>query len=145
MQPSPLHLENYFFTRIHMDACEDPACQEVEVSGQLKTQTRCQPHAGDPLRWMVTLVLSLDQDVDAACPPYTAEFEVVGFFAVDESFPEERRSGLVQANAPAVLFGAVREMLTNLSSRGPYPPVNLNTVTFIDNIKSTPDSATQEQ
>ncbi len=136
MQPSPLHLENYFFTRIHLDACEDPACQDVEGSGALKTQTRCQPHASDPLRWMVTLVLSLDQDADAACPPYTAEFEVVGFFKVDETFAEERRNGLVQANAPAVLFGAIREMLTNLTSRGPYPAVNLNTVTFIDDVKA---------
>jgi len=144
MQSSPLHLENYFFTRIHLDACEDPACQKAEGSGQLKTQTRCQPHNNEPLRWMVTLNLSIDQETEAPCPPYTVEFEVVGFFKVDESFPEEKRASLVKANAPAVLFGAVREMLTTLTLRGPYPPINLNTVTFIDDIKSPSVSVPQK-
>lgn len=86
----------------------------------------------------------MEQAEDAPCPPYTAEFEVVGFFAVVETFPEKRRTGMVQANAPAVLFGAVREMLTNLTSRGPYPAINLNTVTFIDDVKRSDTDACEQ-
>ena len=136
MKPSPLHLDQYFFTRIHLDACEDPACEEVENAGALKTHTNCQPHSEDPLRWMATLKVQIEKEPEGVCPPYTADLEAVGLFSIDDNFPKDRRTALVQANAPAVLFGAIREMLTNLTSRGPYKPINLSTVTFIDDIES---------
>lgn len=145
MKPSPLHLDQYFFTRIHLDACEDPACEDIKGAGALRTQTQCQPHSEDPLQWMVTLKVIIEKQPNGDCPPYTAELEAVGLFTIDDNFPEARRTALVQANAPAVLFGAIREMLTNLTSRGPYQPVNLGTVTFIDDIKSEQSSDEQEK
>ena len=145
MKPSPLHLKHYFFTRIHLDACEDPTCVENEGMGALKTQIQCQPHNEDPLRWMVTLGVKLEDESEGQCSPYTADFEAVGLFTVDEGFPEERRTALVQANAPAVLFGAIREMLTNLTSRGPYNPINLKTVTFVDDIQSGKNTDKEEE
>ncbi len=132
MLKSPLSLESYVFTRIHMDACEDPECLKNEDAGQFLVNTRCQQHTEDPSRWMVTIKVSISQKDEEPCPPYLFDVEVVGFFQIAEEYPAEKKAQTVKANAPAVLFGSVREMIANITARGPYPKFDLPTVTFID-------------
>ncbi|MDZ8118185.1 protein-export chaperone SecB [Pontiella agarivorans] len=132
MKPSPLQLESYMFTRVHVDACDNPACQDIEGTGQFESNTHCQQHNEDASRWMVTVGLAFVQADGEECPPYTIDIEVVGFFHVADEFPEEKKISMVKANAPAILFGAIREMVANITSRGPYPRFDLPTVTFID-------------
>jgi preprotein translocase subunit SecB len=138
MQKSPLSLEKYAFSRIHVDACESPECQTVKTDGHFRVQTRCQQHGDDLLRWMVTLNVSVVKKEAEPCPPYTFDVEVVGFFKVAEDCPADKQAVLVRANGPAVLFGSVREMIASLTARGPYPRVDLPTVTFIDEAHKKP-------
>lgn len=145
MKPSPLQLESYVFTRIHMDACEDPECLEVEGAGQFQVNTQCQQHNEEPSRWMVTIRVSVSQKDGEQCPPYIFDIEVVGFFQVAEEYPAEKKAPMVKANAPAVLFGAVREMITNITARGPYPRFDLPTVTFIDEAQTKPAQAVENK
>jgi len=37
-----------------------------------------------------------------------------------------------EPNGPALLYGAAREMLCNLTARGPWPVVCLHSVTFVE-------------
>ena len=134
MRPSPLQLESYMFTRIHLDACDDPKCLEAENVGQFHVNSQCQEHNDDPSRWMVTLHLSIGQADGKECPSYSLDMEAVGFFHVTDDFPAEKRTPMVKANAPAVLFGAMREMVANITARGPYPRMDLPTVTFVDEV-----------
>jgi preprotein translocase subunit SecB len=39
---------------------------------------------------------------------------------------------LVETNGPAMLYGALREMIYTLTSRGPWPAVTLKSVTFLN-------------
>lgn len=141
MKPSPLELESYMFTRIHMDACDDQECLENEGAGQFQVNTHCQQHNEDLSRWMVTIRVSVSQKDGEQCPPYALDIEVVGFFQVAEEYPAEKKAPMVKANAPAVLFGAVREMIANITARGPYPKLDLPAVTFVDEALPKPDRA----
>lgn len=132
MKPSPLQLESYAFTRIHMDACENPESMELKHNGQFQVSTRCQQHNENPSRWMVTMSISVGKEEDNLCSPYSLGLEVVGFFKVADDGPADKQAALVRANGPAVLFGSVREMVAGLTARGPYPRVDLPTVTFMD-------------
>lgn len=130
MMPSPLRLEAHFFTHIHLEACEKGA-KELAV-GVFKSQLNCKQHQEDPEKWMVTLGLWQQEDKEKGCPQYTFHLEVVGLFAVDKKYPPEKAEVLVRANGAAILYGAIREMVANLSARGPFAQVNLPTVTFVD-------------
>ena len=139
MKPSPLQLESYAFTRIHMDACEDSECLEPTGAGQFQVNTRCQQHNEDPSHWMITIMVSVKQKEGEQCPPYLLDIEAVGFFLISEEYPREKQAPMVKAHAPAVLFGAIREMLANITARGPYPRFDLPTVTFVDEAQSKSD------
>ena len=130
MIASPLHLEDYFFTKVHLDACSG-GCDKSQPSAPT-CRCECLKHKEDPRKWMVSLDLQQARSEGKNCPEYTYHPSLVGLFEVSPEFPEEKMDAMVRANAPAILYGAAREMLLNLTSRGPFPPIRLQTVTFID-------------
>ncbi len=128
MRPSPLLLERHFFTRIeivtHLDA--HPGSRNALV---------CKIDIGrdtsQPKRFRVDLGIRLEAAQESK-PAYTGEVCAVGIFKVADNYPAENMESLVNANGPAVLFGAIREMVLNLTARGPWPPVVLETFTFVN-------------
>ena len=130
MIPSPLHLEKYFFTKIHVDAC--PNSCEKAGKGLFTVKAACMKHKDAERKWMGQLELKQVQDKEVGCPEYTFHVEVVGFYEVSKNYPEEKAEALVRANGPALLYSAARELIATLTCRGPFAPVNLSTVTFID-------------
>mgnify|MGYP003609951616 CR=1 FL=1 len=130
---SPLRLENYFFTKIHVDAC--PSNCEKTGQGLFTTHVSCMKHKDVERKWMVQLELQQVQDKDKGCPEYTFRVELVGFYEVSKDFPEEKTEQMVRVNGPALLYSAARELIAMLTGRGPFVPVNLQTVTFIDEAK----------
>ena len=133
MIPSPLHLEKSFFTKIHVDACPN-GCEEAG-KGQFTTKATCMKHKDAERKWMVQLELKQVQDKDDGCPEYSFHVEMVGFYEVSAEFPAEKSEQLVRVNGPALLYSAARELIATLTCRGPFAPVNLPTVTFIDEAK----------
>jgi preprotein translocase subunit SecB len=138
MVPSPLHLEKYFFTKIHVDACQN-SCEKAG-KGLFTTQVTCMKHKGADRKWMVQLELQQVKDKDDGCPEYSFRVEVVGFYEVSKDYPTEKAEMLVRANGPALLYSASRELIASLTGRGPFASVNLPTVTFIDEAKPTSSS-----
>ena len=55
----------------------------------------------------------------------------MGLFRVVDGWPPEKLPLLVEANGAALLYGAIRELLLNLTSRGPWPQQALRSVTFV--------------
>lgn len=140
MIPSPLHLESYFFTKIHLDACPND-CQKTG-KGLFTTKVQCMKHKDFERKWMVQLELHQIQDKDNGCPEYTFRVELVGFYEVSKEYPAEKSEMMVRANGPALLYSAARELIAMLTGRGPFKPVNLPTVTFIDEAKPQPVTTT---
>ena len=98
MIPSPLHLESYFFTEIHLVAC--PAGCDTPGDGMFASHVEYARHEDDPSKWMVQLGIHKAEDDEGGCPEYTFEIQVVGLFHVDKEYPAEKAESMVQANGP---------------------------------------------
>ena len=127
MNPSPLQLERHFFSKVLIEAQPDG---KVGASNLLECQIEVGQAANDPLRYQVTLLLKLLPQAGEK-PCYTGEVQAIGLFRVLERWPADKRSSLVEVNGSAVLLGAIRELVCNLTARGPWPMVTINTFTFI--------------
>jgi preprotein translocase subunit SecB len=128
MKNSPLRLEKLFFTRVFIHAHPEgrpDAKWEVEAVPEIVRQS------DQARKWAVSLRVNIKQAGDKK-PAYHGEIEIGGFFSVDEGWPEDRMEQLVHANGCAVLFSAVREMVCNVTGRGPWPMLVLPTVSFVD-------------
>ncbi len=126
MKNSPLQLDGYFFShvevRAHADA--DPA-----VDPRLRTVSELgKDEEGG--RYLVTLRVEIGRAQDNTSPPYTGAVEVRGFFRVLEGYPPERRDEMIYVNGSTLLYGAAREMLLNITARGPWPGLLLPSVRF---------------
>ena len=135
MKPSPLQLEQHFFSKISLEAHTDG---HIEADHLLNCTISIGQAEGDARRFQVEVRLQLDSPPDKKTT-YTGEIWAVGLFRVLEGWPEEKTALLVEANGVALLFGAIRELLLNLTSRGPWPQVRLNAFSFIPETKSSTD------
>lgn len=128
MQPSPLRLERHFFTKIHLDTHPDGV---PEGAHNLNCAVETARHTEDATRFQVTLKLAFSAQPGTKVY-YSGEIHAVGLFKVDTaSWPQDRIMELVETNGPALLYGAIRELLLNLTSRGPWPILLLQSVTFV--------------
>jgi preprotein translocase subunit SecB len=134
---SPVHLKNYFVTKLLVKANElaDPA-QLQNTGASLNTKLETAKNIHDDRQWKVALHIS-------CCPaekkfaPYYIEAELVGFFEADKTIPEDKIADLMTANAPAILYSAARELILLITGRGPFPPFSLPSATFIDETPSS--------
>lgn len=127
MNHSPLQLSRHFFTKVVVEANPNG---KPEISNQLNCHLEVGQSAEDAKQWQVTVRLKLESPSEGeAC--YTGEIHAVGLFRVVDGWPDEKIPLLVEANGAALLYGAIREMLLNLTARGPWAPVLLNSMTFI--------------
>jgi preprotein translocase subunit SecB len=63
--------------------------------------------------------------------PYEFNINVIGFFEISSKLPESEVENMVGFNAPAMLYSAAREIIANISGRGPWGPFLLPTVSFM--------------
>jgi preprotein translocase subunit SecB len=127
MTNSPLLLENHFLTKVELHATRaENVAKEFDIT--------CRPFVsrqeGEALRWNVVLRVEIKSQKNAAPAAYEGKIEFFGTFSVDPAFPEERRDQLVRVNGSSILYGAVRELVANLTARGPYPMVRLPSISF---------------
>ena len=136
MQPSPLSLESHFFRKIHLNVEDSPNPGDPN---SLECSVSFGRDRDDPLRFRVVLGLKMDADKGMK-PPYRGEFEIAGTFRVHEKWPAEKTESLVTVSGPTLLYGAIREMLINLTSRMEHGPIQLRTLSFADPNSTSPSS-----
>ncbi len=74
-------------------------------------------------------------DVSLKSPTYRFEIEMMGLFEVDKKLLADDRKHaeeMFRVNAPSILYGSVREILLQLTSRSIVGPYILPTVAFLD-------------
>lgn len=136
MNPSPLQLERHFFTKVQIDT--NPS-GKVGAANQLNYEVEIGQAANDPKRYQVVVRLKLlSTPQNDAC--YTGEIHAVGLFRVLAGWPADKTLWLVESNGAALLYGAIRELLSNITARGPWPQVVLKSVTFVQP-KTKPEAA----
>src|SRR5665213_2204287 len=128
MKQAPLQLERYYFTKVAIES-------HLGVDGNEPNLLGCEIGIGqsddNPKRFKVSLrVVLTSQPGKQAC--YTGEIRADGFFQVHSEWPVEKIQQLVESNGVAMLYGAIREMVFNVTAHGPWLPVHLMAVTFAD-------------
>ena len=63
--------------------------------------------------------------------PYTFTLKMQGIVAAHPAYKGDELKRIVSANAPAMLFGAAREVIRAATGRGPYAPVLIPSTNFI--------------
>lgn len=67
--------------------------------------------------------------------PYKLDIEVFGIFGVNTSVAREDRAELIEVNGCAILYGAIRDLVLNLTCRSINGAMILPTVNFLDRRK----------
>jgi preprotein translocase subunit SecB len=129
MKNSPLQLEAYYLAAVHLDSDENAQIKDGQITWTVESVVNIAEHKQDPRRWKVDLVVKF-KPAKGDVKPYEGSASFIGFFAVDPAYPDAKMKKLVETNAPSVLYGAARELFSNLTARGPWPMVMLPTKSF---------------
>ena len=147
MRPSPLQLDSYYVTELHF-AEQDHGSPESESNltpADLSVEVRSSVYEENPLKRAYQLVIELTDEAQKKLP-YTFRIVLVGFFEISKHYPSEQAEVMINANGPALLYSAARELLTLISGRSFFAPVLLPSVTFIQPVtqpEATPRKAAE--
>jgi len=139
MKLAPLQLESYFLTEATLRANQDFDPKKPTQFGEtdLAVTPECHRLPEDPDRWQVTLNLKF-QPAPESNPAYYFSLQVVGVVWAAPVLAEHT-DRFVRTNGPSMLFGAAREMVRDLTARGPFAPLLLPSVSFaLENMAAKP-------
>lgn len=133
MKASPLKLNDLSFLRLNLEIdkkFQDSASNYDFDSTLVKCIIKHSKKENEENTWWVGVEFGTKSTEDKICP-YLIDIVSVGLFSVTTDIPEERREKLVYENGAALVFGAIREMVSNITSRSSYGPLQLPTASFM--------------
>jgi len=125
-----LRLERHFVVRFSMNAYPGTPPEDEEFSTLVETETTVLRDEADPSRYQVALTIRFGDDEDTPSA-YSGELVMVGFFYLDEGYPEKKHESLLHVTGSSLLYSAAREFLAMVTGRGIWEPIYLDTVSFI--------------
>jgi len=129
LSPSPLRILRHDFLEISVEASE---AEEPNAPLGIKLNRHWGPSSDDPLRWRLTLTVRFGGEDENDMEPYRGRLRAVGVFEIAEAYPEDKRDSLIGITGASILYGACREMLANLTARGPHGMISLPSISFIE-------------
>ncbi|MFM0647020.1 hypothetical protein PQR14_22070 [Paraburkholderia bryophila] len=144
MNPSSLTLERLEFLKIHIGSNVDYSVPEGQSGPQLpfdfnginftrRSQLRYPPEeAADPKHFFCKLgVKVMQEDQRDKVIPYEIDVEVSAFFTYeDDTLTEAKRFRAVRFSAYQMLYGAIREMVSNTTARSTFGMLQLPSADF---------------
>lgn len=132
MKTPPLHLADYFFTKIQVE----PKVGKVGKADVFPLQTRVNFSKGKEESDLV-IHLGVRKGADALDEKgtYSFEIEVCGFFSADKALfakDADKAMSFVRVNGTSMLLGTVRELVLQLTSRGPFRSFMIPALSFVD-------------
>lgn len=118
---SSIQTRRHWIRKINFEPREE-TIKDSKCQAQLALRVRrCKEH------WHATLSVSFGtQGSDHS--NYQGQIDFEGIFDVHPEFPAEKTEEMVRMNGGAILYGAIREMVLNLSSRSKHGPFELPTI-----------------
>ena len=133
---SPLQMSRYFVTDCQVTAAKHFKPKDgVVLNADLLSLEPSFQALENERQWEITLRAKF-QPGPKVNAPYFFVLEIVGFFQVEPQYPPERLDALVRVNGPSVLYGVAREIIRDLTCRGPYPPMFLPSASFVENARA---------
>lgn len=91
--------------------------------------------------WNVRLRIELLNAEEGNPAPYCGTFEVVGRFQLTEDFPKEQENDMLHLSGGAILYGALRELILNLTARSLHGEATIPTIDARSFIPKKEDAA----
>ena len=124
---SPLQLNNEIFTEVSIITVPNPD-QDSRLHTVVEYNVTSQNT--DKTQWMVVVRVKMGPASEKKIP-YSGTVECVGFFTVAKEWDESKTEQLVAVNGTSVVYTAIREMVCNITARGPHPRLMLPSQSFL--------------
>lgn len=133
MKPSALQLRHYIVTELSLSANRsfDPEKKVHLGLRDVVAEPECRADKKNGREWQIVLRVKHSQSAESNSP-YFFMIEMVGFFAVGKSVPDEKVADFAEVNGSSVLYSTAREVLRGAMAIGPYLPILLPAVCFFD-------------
>lgn len=134
MKASPLVLHDYYVAELTFSVNPEFASEQPTelCMDDLAVEQRLTPIEKQDRQWQIALQIR-QQVVPGKNTPYAFALVIVGLVEVVEGCPEEKRKSLVEINGASMMFGAAREIIRAITSRGPFQQILLPSVSFYPN------------
>lgn len=141
MLPSNIQLHELVYFTVNISARDlDPKEQETKTTpfdfngvsiGESAGLNVVDENKEDPKQFALKLKIVIENK-EGKFAPYNVEVEAGGLFIVNPKMPVEEREAFVLINGSSVIYGAIREEVLGITSRGANGALMLPTVTFLD-------------
>jgi len=135
LRETSLLLERYFYPKISIQAdpkyspSGTPLLAEIGVNTQFKKVSEAER------KWAVTIRIRTSAKEYPV--PYKIDLSAVGYFRIAPNYPEAEMEKLIRIGGPTVLYSSARELILTISSRGPWGPVFIPSMSFLETPKET--------
>ncbi len=139
MNPSILTLREIKFLRANVDVNLESKIPVDEYSfegadlGWNILHGRTQKEANT---WWVAVWFSNTRDESKRVCPYKIDVRAMGIIAINEAFDEAKKEEIVYENGAALVYGAIRELVSTMTGRFIAGSLVLPTPTFIGEFKA---------
>ncbi|MCG5513999.1 hypothetical protein [Ectothiorhodospira shaposhnikovii] len=134
MNPSPLTLHGIQFVRVHVEPDLDSGiarADQFDFDGSLLKWALDHGFDDQDKTWWVAVGFGTTIDEERPRCPYILDVQAVGVFSVSEQYPAHKHESLAFEYGAALVYGAIREMVTNITSRSLIGPLTLPTPSFV--------------
>ncbi|OEU64779.1 MAG: hypothetical protein BA863_04750 [Desulfovibrio sp. S3730MH75] len=134
-RPPAVELINHFFPEIHINANPNTSQEQIapenefDLNFDIKVEVRRTEDDEGEERYVV--LLNLKTDDPEGIGAWLIDISVMGYFKFVQDLPPAQKGNIAYVTGQSILYGIMREMVHNLTLRGPYDPVYLPTVTFM--------------
>ncbi|MFC4994454.1 protein-export chaperone SecB [Rubritalea tangerina] len=136
MKLSALQLDHYFIQSqgFEMDPNFNPeedivhSTKSLDVNVIFDTFTQEDDGGNDVQACFLEVQHEAPDDINA---PYLFHLRIVGYFSWLPNTKVENKNRVFRVNAPSMLYGMARDMIKTDTSKGPYSPVHLPSVSFL--------------
>lgn len=134
MKPSPLTLHGIEFIRVHVESdleSKTRRAEDFQFDGATLRWGLEHGRDDDNGTWWVAVGFGThNQEGESRCP-YVLDVQAVGIVSVADDYPSEKHEQLAFEYGAALVYGAIREMVTNITARSLAGPLTLPTPSFV--------------
>lgn len=151
MKQSPLDLQNLSFLAVHIDLDQNYTQKDKNYDFEGTSYFLGIKHGRideSKRLWWVGVEYGIKSDEDKTCP-YNITIKAAGKYRVSQGFPSETEEKLVYENGAAIIYSAIRELVSTITCRSGYGELMLPTASFVgtyaEYLKEKETSSTQQE
>ncbi|SEL63183.1 hypothetical protein [Ectothiorhodospira marina] len=148
VKPSPLTLHGIQFVRVLIEAdleSDIVRASQFNFDGSMLNWALDYGYDDQDKTWWVAVGFGTAPDDERPRCPYILDVQAVGVFSVSEKYPADKHEGLAFEYGAALVYGAIREMVTNITSRSLAGTLMLPTPSFVGAFEMQRNGQSDEQ